>query len=271
MHRYAANVSMVFVDLPFLRRFDAAAAAGFETVEFHWPSAEQLAGRSLGQLARLIRSTGLQVGLFNLDGGDFSAGWRGLAGVPEARAAFRANLPVAVDLAVQLGCKKVNALAGNAVSDQARPAQVEILVDGLAEAAEFAAPADVSVALEALNPHDFPDYLVPNSTTALGVVSRTGRPNVSYQLDVYHAVAAGEDVVAVIQTATGRIGHVQFADFPGRREPGTGSLDWADILRALDDAGYDDWIGLEYNPTDPASRDFGFVNMLGGAPLRGRR
>jgi hydroxypyruvate isomerase len=264
MARYAANLSMLFTDLPFLRRFEAAASAGFEAVEFLWPSEEQLDGRSIDQLGRLIRSTGLQVPLFNFDAGDMTAGWRGLAGVPEARARFRANLPVAIGLASELGCRKLNALAGNAASAQTTEAQLDSLVEGLTEAAEMAGQAGISVMLEALNRVDFPSYLVLDSATALDVVTRTGRPNVRYQLDVYHAVMGGEDPVAVARAAAGRIGHVQFADHPGRHEPGTGSLDWPAILDVLDSTGYDDWIGLEYRPTDPTSRDFRFVLAIGG-------
>jgi hydroxypyruvate isomerase len=264
MARYAANLSMLFTDLPFLRRFEAAASAGFEAVEFLWPSEEQLEGRSIAQLGRLIRSTGLQVPLFNFDAGDMTAGWRGLAGVPEARARFRANLPVAIGLASELGCRKLNALAGNAASAQTTEAQLDSLVEGLTEAAEVASEAGISVMLEALNRIDFPSYLVLDSATALDVVTRTGRPNVRYQLDVYHVVMGGEDPVAVARAAAGRIGHVQFADHPGRHEPGTGSLDWRAILDVLDATGYDDWIGLEYRPTDPTSRDFRFVLAIDG-------
>jgi hydroxypyruvate isomerase len=264
MARYAANLSMLFTDVPFLRRFEAAASAGFEAVEFLWPSEEQLEGRSIAQLGRLIRSTGLQVPLFNFDAGDMTAGWRGLAGVPEARARFRANLPVAIGLASELGCRKLNALAGNAASVQTAGAQLDSLVDGLTEAAEMADQAGISVMLEALNRVDFPSYLVLDSATALDVVTRTGRPNVRYQLDVYHVVMGGEDPVAVARAAAGRIGHVQFADHPGRHEPGTGTLDWRAILDVLDATGYDDWIGLEYRPTDPTSRDFRFVLAIGG-------
>jgi hydroxypyruvate isomerase len=264
MARYAANVSMLFTDLPFLRRFEAAASAGFEAVEFLWPSEEQLEERSIPQLGALIRSTGLQVPLFNFDAGDMSAGWRGLVGVPEARARFRANLPVAIGLATELGCRKLNALAGNAASVETRETQLEVLAEGLDEAAEMASSAGISVMLEALNPVDFPSYLVLDSATALNVVARTGRSNVRYQLDVYHAVMAGEDPLAVASAAAGHIGHVQFADHPGRHEPGTGTLDWRAILHGLDSAGYDGWIGLEYKPTDPASRDFGFVAAIGG-------
>lgn len=264
MARYDANVSMLFTDVPFLRRFEAAASAGFEAVEFLWPSPEQLEGWSIEQLGTLIRSTGLKVPLFNFDAGDMSAGWRGLAGVPEARARFRANLPVAIGLATELGCRKLNALAGNAASVETRETQLKVLVEGLAEAAETASSAGISVMLEALNPVDFPSYLVLDSATALDVVARTGRPNVRYQFDVYHTVMGSEDPIAVARAAAGHIGHVQFADYPGRHEPGTGTLDWSTILHALDSAGYDDWIGLEYKPTDPASRDFAFVEAIGG-------
>ena len=155
-----------------------------------------------------------------------SAGWRGLAGVPEARGRFRASLPVAIGLATELGCRKLNALAGNAASVETRETQLGVLVEGLDEAAEMASSAGISVMLEALNPVDFPGYLVLDSATALDVVARTGRSNVRYQLDVYHAVMGGEDPIAVSRAAAGRIGHVQFADHPGRHEPGTGTLDW---------------------------------------------
>jgi hydroxypyruvate isomerase len=204
MARYAANLSMLFTDVPFLRRFEAAASAGFEAVEFLWPSEEQLEGWSIPQLGAHIRSTGLQVPLFNFDAGHMSAGWRGLAGVPEARARFRANLPVAIGLATELGCRKLNALAGNAASVETRETQLRVLVEGLDEAAEMASSAGISVMLEALNPVDFPSYLVPDSATALNVVARTSSSNVRYQFDVYHAVIGREDPCSsrIIRVAT---------------------------------------------------------------------
>ena len=264
MTRYAANLSMMFTDVPFLRRFEQAALAGFEAVEFLWPTREQLEGRPVEDLAGLIRSSGLQVGLFNFDAGDMAAGWRGLAGVPEARDRFRDNLPVAIGLAREVGCRKLNALAGVAASTETRQPQLGALVEGLTEAAEAAGQAGISVMLEALNPVDVPAYLVLDSGTALDVIARTKQPNVKFQFDVYHARMAGEDPVAVIAAAGNAIGHVQFADIPGRHEPGTGTTDWAGVLAALDAAGYADWIGLEYVPTDPRSRDFGFVTDIGG-------
>lgn len=264
MARYAANVSMLFTDVPFLRRFEQAAEAGFEAVEFLWPSPEQLEGRPVEHLSEVIRSAGLQVALFNFDAGDMAAGWRGLAGVPEARERFRANMPVAIGLATELGCRKLNALAGVARSAKTRESQLDVLVEGLTEVAEAAEPAGITIMLEALNPVDVPEYLVLDSNTALGVIARTHRPNVKFQFDVYHAQMAGESPVEVASAAAAQIGHVQFADVPGRHEPGTGTIDWVAVLASLDQAGYRDWVGLEYKPTDPGSRDFGFVRDIGG-------
>ena len=268
MPRYCANVSWLFTDVPFLRRFEAAAAAGFEGAEFLWPSPDQLEGRSVDDLAAAIQASGLEVPAFNFDSGDTSAGWRGLAGVPEGRAALRANIPVVIGLAHRLGTRKLNLLAGNAASPATRAAQLDVLVDGIAEAADAVAPHGMWVMVEPLNAVEFGDYLVNDAATALAIIDRAGRPNVRYQSDIYHVAMAGEDPVAVIRAAAGRIGHVQFADCPGRHEPGTGSLDWTAILAALDETGYDDWIGLEYRPTDPASRDFSFLEPIGGSLRR---
>ncbi len=268
MPRYCANVSWLFTDLPFLRRFEAAAAAGFEGVEFLWPSPDQLEGRSIDDLAAVIEASGVAVPAFNFDSGDTSAGWRGLGGVPEGRAALRANIPVVIGLATRLGTRKLNLLAGNETSPGSRATQLDVLVEGIREAADAVAPHGLWVMLEPLNAAEFGEYIVNDSATALAILDRVDRPNVRYQSDIYHAAMAGEDPVALIRSAGSRIGHLQFADCPGRHEPGTGSLDWTAILGALGEIGYDDWIGLEYRPTDPSSRDFGFVERLGGTLRR---
>ncbi len=263
MRKYALNVSMVFTGVPFLSRFEAAATAGFEAVEFMWPSDEQLEGLSLEAFAGRVRATGLQVALLNFDAGDMSRGFRGLAGLPDAVSEFRANVPVALDLAERLGCHKLNALAGNA-PQAGRQAGLACLRENLQFAAEHAASAGKSVMLEALNSVDFPDYLVPNSDTAIAVLREIDRHNVRYQLDLYHAATSGEDPVALIREYATDVGHVQFADFPGRHEPGTGELAWRGILEALDLIDYKDWTGLEYKPTNPAAPEFGYLSLLDG-------
>ncbi len=264
MARFDANLSILFTDLPFLGRFEAAAARGFQAVEFWWPPATALDGLTLPAFAKHVRATGLAVELMNFDAGNMAAGDRGLASDPQRVAAFQANVPVAIELAGRLGCRKLNALAGNAPPGEPREKRLDLLAQNLAFAAEAAGRAGMQVMLEALNPMDTPYYLVPNTAAALETIRRVGRPNLRYQLDVYHVAMAGEDPVQAIALAAGRIGHVQLADVPGRHEPGTGRLPFGEIMQALAASGYDGCIGLEYLPTDPAARDFSFLDRLGG-------
>jgi hydroxypyruvate isomerase len=262
MPRYAANLSFLFTDLPFLDRFAAAGAAGFRGVEFMWPTATELDGRSVEQFGAQVRASGLAVALFNLAGVDPAAGMHGLAGVPARREAFRACVVEGIELAREIGCRRVNALAGNAMKGERREDQLDCLVENLAWAADEAAGAGVTFCVEALNAVDFPRYLLPGSAAAIDVLRRVGRANVRFQLDTYHLAMAGENPAAVADAHGTLVGHVQFADCPGRHEPGTGSVPFDAVLAALDRIGYDDWIGLEYRPTDPALRDFGFVERL---------
>src|SRR5579859_2609683 len=224
-HRYAVNLSMVFTEIPFLRRFDAAVRAGFEAVEFMWPSKEQLEDKSIAKFGDHILAAGVRVGLFNFDAGDMTKGFRGIAAVPSESRAFRANVPIALELAAKIGCGRLNVLAGNAQAAD-RPEALACLNDNLRYAAELASGAGVSVMLEALNPVEFPDFLIQDSNTAIKALRRVGCDNVRYQVDLYHATMAGEDPVALILAHGPKIGHVQFADCPGRHEPGTGLVNW---------------------------------------------
>ena len=264
MSRYAANLSMLFPNLAFLRRFDAAASAGLDTVEFWWTTTSDLEGRSLDRFASDVAATGLKVGLINFDGGDLAAGERGLASDPTRIGRFRESVPRAIELASRLGCRKLNALAGNLVADQSAQVQLDILADNVAAAAEQASTAGIVVLLEVLNRVDAPHYLLHDSSGALGFIERLARPNVRFQLDVYHLGMGGEDSAAVIRAAGSMVGHVQFADVPGRHEPGTGRLDWGGIHRALREIGYHDVIGLEYAPSDPSTCDLSFPDRFGG-------
>ena len=268
MRQFAANVSILFPTLPYLDRFRAASEAGFRAVESWWPTDPFAEGITADDIVRQAEKYDLETVLLNFAAGDMKAGDRGLAGDPARAAAFRANVPVAIDLARRLGCRKLNALAGNAISDPDRPAQVDVLAQSVAFAADAAAAAGMDVMLEALNPPEAPRYLLPGTDAVLDLIERVGRPNVAFQLDVYHVAMAGEDPIESIRRAGPRIGHVQLADMPGRHEPGTGELPFGAILDALDDAGYRGAIGLEFNPLDPAAPDFGCVARLGGELAR---
>jgi hydroxypyruvate isomerase len=255
---YSANISMLFANLPFIERVDAAARAGFRSIEFWWPPAEALEGGP-GKLVRRVRDAGLGVGLINFYAGNMAAGDRGLPSDLNRHTEFRANVPVALELAGKLGCRKLNALAGNVVSDATREAQWKLLVENIRFAATEAKPAGMSIMLEALNPIDTPHYFLQSTDRVLELIRESALDNVRFQLDVYHLALAGEDPVGSIARAGTLIGHVQFADAPGRHEPGTGRLPFPAILEALASAAYADPIGLEYVPSDPENPDFGFL------------
>ena len=262
MVTFAANISILFPRLPFLDRIPAARAAGFDAIEFWWPAASELEDRSLDDLVAAIRQSSLQVGLINFDAGDMRGGDRGLAADPHRSGDFRANIPVAIDLARRLGCRKLNALAGNARDDGSRSGQREELVRNLRLAADAAHVAGMSVMLEALNPKDTPKYLLPNADIALQLIKEVARPNVRYQLDTYHVAMAGDDIIEVLGRVAPVLGHVQIADAPGRHEPGTGVLALNTFLASLLEVGYEDYVGLEYQPTDPEHPDFAYLPRL---------
>ncbi len=265
MLTFAANISILFPKLPFLERIPAARAAGFDAIEFWWPGVAELEGRSLDDLVEAIREASLQVGLINFDAGDMPAGDRGLAADHYRSGDFRANIPVAIDLARRLGCLKLNALAGNARGESSRTDQWDELVRNLRLAADAARGAGMSVMLEALNPTDTPKYLLPNAQIALQLIGEVARPNVKFQMDTYHVAMAGDDIIDVLGRVAPVLGHVQMADVPGRHEPGTGTLALDAFLASLVEVGYGDYIGLEYKPTDPEHPDFAYLRRLTGS------
>ncbi len=260
--RLAANLSILFPRLPFLRRFDAAARAGFDAVEFWWPSLEFAAGLEEEAVVDAAARANTSVVMLNFDGGNLPAGDRGLAGDPARVAAFRENVPRALALAERLGCRKLNALAGRASPDVPLERHRDLLAESIAFAADSAGASEATVLLEPLNLAETPGYLIADVPSALELIERVGRPNVSIQFDVYHVAMGGADPVAAIHLAADRIGHVQLADVPGRHEPGTGHLPFAEILTALRQAGYDDALGLEYVPTVPDAPDFTLLAWL---------
>jgi hydroxypyruvate isomerase len=264
VRQFAANISILFPTLAYMDRFGAAAGAGFAAIETWWPADPLTAGVTTDEIVAAAEQSGLVTVLLNFAAGDMKAGDRGLAGDPARAADFRANVPVAIDLARRLGCSKLNALAGNAASDADRPTQLDVLAESVAFAADAAAQAGMTVLLEALNPAETPRYLLHGTDAVLEMIERVGRPNVAFQLDVYHLAMAGEDPIESIRRSGPHIGNVQLADVPGRHEPGTGSLPFGAILDALDEAGYTGAIGLEFNPLDPATPDFACVAQLGG-------
>jgi hydroxypyruvate isomerase len=248
--RFAVNVSILFKEVPFLERFARARAAGFGAVEFWWP-----AGEDLGDVRAAVRDAGLAVALINFDAGDMPAGDRGLLSDPDRAQLFRDNVPVALELAQDLGCRRLNALVGLELAPERREEQLALARENVGWAADRAAEVGAEVLIEAVNTFENGPYLLHTTRQAAAFVRAVGRPNVTLQYDAYHMQRMEGNLVATLREHIGEIAHVQVADSPGRGEPGTGEINYPFVLAALEELGYDGYVGLEYNPTTAATED----------------
>ena len=243
MIRWAANLTVLFADVPVLQRFERARAAGFRYVELLLPY-----GHDVGAIAAELRRLDLEMVLFNLPAGDWEAGERGIAADPGRREEFRQGVAQAMELARRLGVNRLNCLAGRRL--QALPAEEQwaCLVDNLRYAADRLASQGITLLVEAVNDRDVPGFLVTRTRQALELLEEVGRPNVRLQCDVYHMQIMEGNLTRTLCDHVQRIGHVQIADVPGRHQPGTGEIRYPFVLRALDEAGYDGFVSLEYVP-----------------------
>jgi len=259
--RFSANISFLFKDVPFGDRFRRAADAGFRAVEFMWPGADQI-----DTVERAIADTGLEVALFNFDAGDMAAGERGLAGVPDRRARFRDNVPVALELAGRIGCPRLNALVGVHQPGLELDAQLELARENVAWAAERARAQGASIMIEAINSYENGPYLLDTTAKAVTFLDAVGADNVKVQYDVYHMQRMEGNLAETISRVVPRFGHVQIADPPARSEPGTGEVNYRFVLDLLERSGYDGWVGLEYNPSTATTEEsLGWMKELGYA------
>ena len=245
--RFCANVFLLFGEVPFLERFGRAAEAGFSTVEFWWPGA---AGEDPGEVERAVKDAGLEVALFNFDAGDMlGARDRGLVGDPEREEQFKENVPVALELARSLECRRMNVLVGLEKDGMEREEQLELARQNVGFAADEARKVGIEVLVEAVNTFENGPYLLRTTEGAVGFVRGVGRENVKVQHDLYHMQRMEGNLVATLERYAGMIGHVQIADSPGRGEPGTGEIRYPYVLSRLEEFGYEGYVGLEYNPT----------------------
>jgi len=248
--RFSVNVSILFKEVPFLDRFGRTSEAGFSAVEFWWPSDEEP-----GEVERAVKDAGLEVALFNFDAGDMPDGDRGLVSDPERQEQFRENVPVALDLARSLGCRRLNALVGHEIEGMKREEQLSLARDNVRLAAEAAAEHGIEVLVEAVNTFENGPYLLCTTQQAVGFVRSVERENVRVQHDFYHMQRMEGNLVANLREHIALIGHVQIADSPGRGEPGTGEIHYPYVLGELEQLEYEDYVGLEYNPTTETTEE----------------
>jgi hydroxypyruvate isomerase len=243
------NISILFTELPYLERFAAAAAAGFQAVESWWPR-----GEDLNHVRDAARDAGVELAVLNFDAGDMPGGDRGLLSDLERDAAFRDNVPLALELAAALGCRRLNALLGTERPGQDRGEQLRLAERNVRDAAREAAGQGATILIEPVNRIENGPYLIDRTDDAVTFIEAVGESNVALQYDCYHAQRTEGNLVATLRRHARRLGHVQVADSPDRHEPGTGEIAYPFVLRSLAATGYDGFLGLEYKAAG-ATRD----------------
>ncbi|MBN9559788.1 MAG: hydroxypyruvate isomerase family protein [Alphaproteobacteria bacterium] len=243
MPRLAANLSMMFNEVPFLDRFAAARQAGFEAVEFLFPY--EFPAKELRQR---LDDNGLTQALFNLPPGDWAKGERGLASLPGRVEEFRRSVQQALDYAAALDCKLLHCMAGIVPEGVAPVTAASLYAANLAWAGELAKSAGVKLVIEPINHRDMPGYFLHTEAQGAAVVEAIGRDRLALQFDVYHCQITEGDVTKRMEAFMPVIGHIQIADVPARNEPGTGEIGWEFVFRRMDELGYRGWVGCEYRP-----------------------
>lgn len=244
MPRFAANLSTMFNDIDFMGRFERAARAGFAGIECLFPYTHDVEA-----IAGALAAHDLEQVLFNAPPGDWRAGERGLAALPGREAEFRDGIETALVYADRLGCPRVHVMAGNIADSAERDAMHETFLGNLAHAARRFAEHGITALIEPINnTRDMPDYFLTRQAEAHAIVAELGATNVAVQMDFYHAQIMGGDIWTTFQAGRQRIGHIQIAGVPERREPDDGELNYPWLFERLDAAGYAGWIGCEYMP-----------------------
>jgi hydroxypyruvate isomerase len=243
MPRFAANLSLMFTEVPFLDRFARARAAGFEAVEFllpyEYPAAE---------IRARLDDAGLTLVLFNTAQGNWDGGEKGIAALPGREEEFREAIARGLDYAGALGCHRLHVMAGLMPEGVARDTLTATYAANLAWAAERCVAQGVKPVIEPINHRDIPGYILNTTTQAVAIIQAIGPERLGLQFDLYHAQVTEGDITRRFEALLPFIAHAQLADTPGRNEPGTGEVNWPFVLGRLDAMGYRGWIGCEYRP-----------------------
>ena len=243
MPRFAANLSMLFTEVPFIDRFERAARAGFSEVEFLFPYAHPIA-----ELKAVLAANKLKVVLHNMPAGDWDAGDRGMACNPQRVAEFRDGVALGVSYASGLGSPNLHCMAGKAPAGVSEALLRETFVANLRYAAGEAKKAGLKLLIEPINHYDIPGYFINRSAQALAIIDEVGADNLYLQYDIYHMQRMEGELEKTIRAHFPLIKHMQLADAPGRHEPGTGEINFKHLFALLDELGYSGWVGCEYHP-----------------------
>jgi 2-dehydrotetronate isomerase len=260
MPRFAANLTMMFNEVPFLDRFEAAAKAGFTAVEFLFPYAFPAE-----EIGKRLRANGLTQALFNLPPGNWDAGEKGFAALPERFADLKQSLHTALPYAEATGVKRVHLMAGIASRTDAKA--IEAFYKSVAWSCEFFAPHGLDVVIEPINPRNVPGYFLNDFVFAHELINELKIANLKLQFDIYHCQIIHGDVTMRLREMMPMTGHVQIASIPSRHEPDGEELNYPFIFAELDRLGYGGFVGCEYNPRGKTTDGLGWFKQYAGVRL----
>ncbi|MFZ0486427.1 MAG: hydroxypyruvate isomerase [Arenicellales bacterium] len=255
MLKFCANLSMLFNEMDFLDRFEAAAGAGFKGVEYQFPY-----GYDKELLAERLQRYGLTQVLHNLPPGDWEGGERGIACLPDRTGEFQESVGLAIEYAIALDCPQVNCLAGIVPRDANANTVSTTLIDNLEFAANELSHAGIRLLVEPINTRDVPGFYLNGTRQAADIMDTVRSDNLALQYDVYHMQIMEGDLTPTIDRLIERIAHFQVADNPGRHEPGTGEINYPFVFDFIDKLGYNGWIGCEYRPATTTLEGLGWLD-----------
>ncbi|NKJ08379.1 hydroxypyruvate isomerase [Rhizobium sp. SG741] len=258
MPKFAANLTMLFNEVPFLERFALAAKAGFEAVEYLFPY-----DFDREALRAALDLNGLTQVLHNLPAGNWAGGERGIAILPDRIDEFRRGVASAIDYATALGCTTVNCLAGIAPVGLSDEVLRTTFVANLKHAANELSKFGIRLLIEPVNRFDIPGFYLNTPDQAASIIEEVGSDNLFIQYDLYHQQRTEGELIGTFKKHQAKIAHVQLADNPGRGEPGTGEIAYPFVFEALDALGYDGWIGCEYKPRTTTEAGLGWFTSAG--------
>ena len=256
MPRFAANLTMLFTEHPFLDRFEHAAKAGFKAVEFLFPYAF-----SADDIAQRLKTHDLKLVLHNLPAGDWDAGERGIACHPDRKDEFHDGVAKAISYATALKVGQLNCLAGKSPAGIGADVLRKTFVENLRFASAELKKAGLRLLIEPINTFDIPGFYLNRTVQAVDILDEVGADNAFVQYDIYHAQRTEGELAATLQKHLSRIGHIQLADNPGRNEPGTGEINYPFLFAHIDRIGYAGWIGCEYKPATTTQAGLGWTGV----------
>ena len=254
MLRFTANLSLLFTEAPLIDRFAEAKVNGFNAVEIQFPyelSAQTIRSELDAQQLQLV--------LFNVAADDLLQGGEGLAAVPEKKAQFKAAVDLAVEYAKTIKPEAINILPGCCFDNERLEIYQDTLKDNLRYALNAFSPLGIKTAFEAINTTDMPNFIVSSSTQMLDIMTEINHPDLFMQYDIYHMLMMQEDPAYFIAQYSDKIGHIQFADCPGRHQPGTGNTDFKQLFSVIKSSSYTGWVGAEYKPLNSSTSSLNWL------------